>query len=115
MSEETRGKRTDETELVVRSITFSGCVQITSEVEVDGLGLRALGGESMIGTPMKLVIAVTVSGKVSPSESSIASTISAVKRVDEGAFPPRRQGMLIWRERGRGGTEVGSNKVRDKM
>ena len=115
MSEKRRGKRTDETEPIVRSITFSGGGQTTSEVEVDGLGLGPLGGEPMIGTPMKLVSAVAVSGKVSPSESSIASTISAVKRVDEGAFPPRRQGMLIWRERGRGGTEVGSNKVRDKM
>ena len=83
MGEKRREKRTDETESIVRSITFSGGGQTTSEVEVDGLGLGPLGGEPMIGTPMKLVSAVAVSGKVSPSESSIASTVSAVKHVDE--------------------------------
>ena len=51
---------------------------------------------------MKEVNGVDVSGKVSPSEKSIVSTISAVKLVEEGDFLfPARRGMLIQRESSR--------------
>ena len=61
-------------------------------------------GESRIGTPKKEVKEVGVSGRVSSSEKSMASAISAVKRT--GAFFPARRDMLILgKEFKRGGWE----------
>ena len=84
------GKQTDGLEDAVRSITSSERGPAASRTGVDRLGAELLLGERSIGTPRT---EVDVSGKVFSSDKSMASTISAVKRV--GAFPPARRDMLI--------------------
>ena len=86
------GKQTDGLEDVVRSITSSERRSAASGAGVDRLGAELLLGEPSIGTP-RTEVKVDVSGKVSSSDKSMASTISAVKRV--GAFSPARRDMLI--------------------
>ena len=87
------GKQTDGLEDVVRSITSSERRSAASGAGVDRLGAELLLGEPSIGTPRTEVKEVDVSGKVSSSDKSMASTISAVKRVE--AFSPARRDMLI--------------------